>query len=240
MKNIILACLVIVLSFSCKNSKDEQQISDTTETTSRREFKDLIGSYTDTIPCADCAGIVTTIDLKPDSTYIIESIYLKAPQKNVVNYTLGSWLIKDSIITLSTSTQPVLYKAMGNAEIAMLDANGNEIKNTRFDYTLLKATTPFKPVQNIPVTGLFDGAKDTMHFYLCATKKMYPAAISTNEHQMRSQYDKIKTKDYDTVIASVEGHFELRPTPGSTNTKDYFVIDKLKKLTKGADCAAAQ
>lgn len=83
---ISLASLVLVACSKTENKKVEEQTPATTETVSEATVADTAhtaenaldwnGTYKGILPCADCEGIKTELELNSDKTYEIKETYL--------------------------------------------------------------------------------------------------------------------------------------------------------------------
>lgn len=63
------------------------------------------GSFTDTLPCADCPGILTRLQLRPDSIYVFTQEYL---ERDSIPYgTIGRWTANGDRLTLRTFQTPM-------------------------------------------------------------------------------------------------------------------------------------
>lgn len=103
----------------------------------QREFA---GSFTGTLPCADCPGMDVTLVLEPDGTYRTTHVYQERPD--------GSWSIdghwsvesNDSVIRLdpnSKTEEDQLYGIESSGRIVMLDADGKK-PDSGLDYGLTR------------------------------------------------------------------------------------------------------
>ncbi|MBO0932796.1 copper resistance protein NlpE [Fibrella aquatilis] len=94
----------------------------------KKKSVDYQGTYKGTLPCAGCSGIKLEIDLKPDSTYRMMTIYLgKDDEKPITKQGSFSWNKADSLITLNGVTdQPNKY-LVGNNTISQLDMDGTKV-----------------------------------------------------------------------------------------------------------------
>jgi heat shock protein HslJ/uncharacterized membrane protein len=111
MKKIFTFLLPIALLYSCASIKSLNK-------------NDFSGLYQGITPCADCVGIKTSIDIKPDLTYQKTNIYL---EKEVYLKQNGSWKIKnDSTILLNENGQENAYRTR-NGNLIILDGDGNII-----------------------------------------------------------------------------------------------------------------
>ncbi|MBG8553328.1 copper resistance protein NlpE [Hymenobacter guriensis] len=96
----------------------------------------LAGTYTDTIPCADCRGILTNLQLNADSTYVLRETYLdKQPAPTAQR---GNWRLRGQVLTLPPSgTHPGRsYLVETSSQLLLLDGSGKPIRDANLDYSL--------------------------------------------------------------------------------------------------------
>jgi uncharacterized lipoprotein NlpE involved in copper resistance len=88
---------------------------------------DFLGIYKGTLPCADCEGIETIIELGSGNSYIKKTTYLGSENQNV-NETSGTftWNEAGNTITLSNEEMPNQY-FVGENVLFHLDIEGNRI-----------------------------------------------------------------------------------------------------------------
>jgi uncharacterized lipoprotein NlpE involved in copper resistance len=97
------------------------------------------GTYTGTLPCADCPGIDETLVLELDGNFVLTDTYRERPgSTNVVQ---GSWSVEGgSRIRLdpgSKDQQDRLFAIEGTGSLVMLDTEGKPIESP-FDYRLVR------------------------------------------------------------------------------------------------------
>lgn len=100
---------------------------------------DWPGIYRGTLPCADCEGIVTTITLNPDHTYVMSTVYKGKGYKICEHTGKFSWDESGSTIRLGgISGAPDRY-LVGENKLIQLDMEGNRITGALADnYVLAK------------------------------------------------------------------------------------------------------
>jgi copper homeostasis protein (lipoprotein) len=228
---LLLTCLII---YACNSNKGGNKETDSTANKPKGfEVKKFAGVFFDTLPCADCPGIVTQLYLKPDNSFIMEQAYLG---KSVV-YDLGKWSVTDSILKLTGSEGPRQFKVVNFAVIKLLDNEGRMIDDTTNAHIILsRINTPFKPLQPIPVEGIFSANGDTMNIHICAVDNNYPVALSPGALGMKATYNKAVHPKNEPIYTKLEGHFELRPSLTDTSTKDFFVVERFIKFIPGQQC----
>jgi len=100
---------------------------------------DWVGVYEGTLPCADCEGIKTTIELNSDLTYIKKEEYLENKNKKNKFEENGKfeWNTTGSVIILNNSKKRRQYK-VGENKIIHLDNDGQEIPGDLSEMYVLK------------------------------------------------------------------------------------------------------
>ncbi len=88
---------------------------------------DYVGIYKGILPCADCEGIETSIELGSGNSYVKKMIYLgKADQKMIETSGTFTWSEDGSTITLIEDEEPNQY-FVGENVLFHLDMDGNRI-----------------------------------------------------------------------------------------------------------------
>ena len=108
-KNLFLAGILAVGLVSCnsKEQKTEDVIVENTQISTEfadehtaQNSLDWNGTYQGTLPCADCEGIITTITLNPDGTFLSKEEYQKEPNLILENKGNFTWDNSGSIVVL--------------------------------------------------------------------------------------------------------------------------------------------
>lgn len=160
MKNSILAFSAITLTFfSCEKKTETLVTTDNNQDTivvkttdslapnddtgllvdehNSRNSLDWDGIYHATLPCADCEGIHTIIEINQDETYKLTQEYLN---KNLKLEDTGkfSWSADGGKINIKTKENGNFNFIVGEDRLIMLDQEGNEIKGTLAEHYILK------------------------------------------------------------------------------------------------------
>ncbi len=134
---LYLFCLLLITLVSCKNSSETDSSQDDSKTPSQA-FKDehtsqnsldWSGVYTGILPCADCEGIETQIELNPNLSYQKITTYLGKSMEPFSSEGNFSWDDTGSTIQLHNEDSPNSYKVVENALIA-LDMKAEEIEGS--------------------------------------------------------------------------------------------------------------
>lgn len=172
MKNYFLFFLAIFL-VAC-TSKKQNSVS-----TTRSLEEQVISTWEGEIPCADCPGILYTLDLKNDNLYSGKLVYL---EKSVDPFASnGTWSIDAEgkiVLTPSTKGSSSQFLLYNGEYVEMLDADGKKIE-TKLNYKLYKIDSAknsnalnenidneidFKATGNEPFWLLEIDSEKNMHF----------------------------------------------------------------------------
>lgn len=132
--SVIFSVFICASLFSCQSSSTsndrERQLQDSlsmsTEHTSQTAL-DWAGIYQDTLPCADCPGILTTVKLYEDETYSYVAEYID--RKTVVLDTgKFMWYNNGSVVHLKGTDIDTRYK-VGENVLFQADSSGNVMES---------------------------------------------------------------------------------------------------------------
>ena len=148
MKKTILTFALAIILLSCNNKKAENpplaptEIATDTivepETHSAKNSLAYLGSYRGKLPCADCSGIETSLELSEDFSYRLSRKYLGKSDKTVEQKGTYSWnKAGDAIVLENIKNEPNQY-LVGENSLTQLDMNGNKIDGKLASLYLLK------------------------------------------------------------------------------------------------------
>ncbi|BAV09592.1 NlpE-like protein with OB domain [Filimonas lacunae] len=236
--NILLAFACLFTAVSCNNTTKTGEKKDTVnKVVSPFTGKILDGLFADTLPCADCEGIITVLDLNADSTFTLEQEYLGTKEGGHISYQLGKWSAVDSILTLNEITEGNRqYKIVGTNELQTLDNEGVIITGTKVNYTLHRQTGKFAPKKAIQVRGML-AYSDTSRIKICGWGKEYAVTYTPEAATaIKTAAAKIKSKPGERVLTEAEGKFVTQLGVSSSTPKESFVIEKFVKFLPGEKC----
>ena len=112
MKLIHALPVVLVLLASCQGNPPGEKAPVKVENPEPTAPIQWVGLYADTLPCADCPGILTQLDLRADSTYVMRDQYL---ERDSIPYgTIGEWTVSGELLTLRTADVPMKWRMDGS------------------------------------------------------------------------------------------------------------------------------
>lgn len=140
MKKIFILVCSCFFIYACGNNPKSNKSSDTDSTTvvdihNAENALDYQGIYKGTLPAADCPGIETTLTLKKDNSFILQSVYI---DRNSNFNEKGSYSIDGNIITLKPEDGSTQYYKVGENQLQMLNADKEEITGELAPHYILK------------------------------------------------------------------------------------------------------
>jgi heat shock protein HslJ len=137
---ILLVILAALLFAACKISKVRPAAPIPDRHTSQNSL-DWEGLYTGSMPCADCAGVHTKVELKRDLNFRIETRYLGKTGEPEVSTGTFTWNKEGNTIILNgtdKSKVPSYYLVQEN-KLVQLDLNGVKVTGKDAErYNLLR------------------------------------------------------------------------------------------------------
>ena len=103
-----------------------------------RNALDWPGTYTGTLPCADCEGIRTTVTLNDDGNFERELIYLGQTAAPIRETGRFSWNEAGSIVTLDLSGDASQMYQVGENQLFHLDRAGKRVEGDLAGHYILR------------------------------------------------------------------------------------------------------
>lgn len=137
MKRISPLALVLVLA-ACLPAPAPRSASTPTPADTSQTALDWAGVYQGTLPCADCAGIETTLELRADGHYRLSETYL-AKGKPFVTRGTFAWQAGGGAIALDAAASHRRFW-LGEGLIWHLDLEGKVISGALAEAYVLRKT----------------------------------------------------------------------------------------------------
>ena len=132
-------------------------------------------SFSGTLPCADCAGIETTVALFSDTTYRLRERYQGKPGAPVVS--MGRYTHDGATLTLDGVGRTVRFAVVGDDSLRLLDQSGTPIAGT-VPVTLVRADSMDMVREPATYTGTFTHTADAPTFRECGSGQTYTVVMS--------------------------------------------------------------
>ena len=149
-RNFLFAVAAILL-LNCQNPKAENPPLAPTEvevignpenkTQTPTNSRDYLGIYKGTLPCTDCPGIETSLELSEDFGFTMVTKYKGKSDKPIENKGTIRWLADGKTIELDPDKASSQKYLVGEDILTKVNNQGNEIENKPADRYILKKVT---------------------------------------------------------------------------------------------------
>lgn len=164
-------------------------------------------SYRGILPCADCAGMDTSLFLSEDGTFVLQHNDQTTRPGATAFATYGKWArTADKLVLTDTRGEKYYFRPLENG-LEMLDANGVPIKSDHpYRLTATKAPLPMTPMT---MRGMYRYMADAAVFADCFTGVTYPLV---NNVALQKQYLRIQNGPGAAVLLTLNAHFAVVPS----------------------------
>ncbi len=230
--NCILPCL-LVLCAACQtaapgNGKGQWHPSVATP-------PQWTGTYADTLPCADCPGIFTRLDLRPDSTYVLRELYLE--RDSIPFGTIGTWRSHGDRLTLNTFGDPLQWRWAGDS-LQRLGPGGEAISTSLPN--AVRRVPSLQP-SAMHLTGGYFFQDGSHSFTPCGTTLSFPVlADPVNAPGPVQQLDQTYVKEVKEagrpLYVQITATIRSGPAMEGDGTQEYIQVDQVDGLNMLQGC----
>jgi heat shock protein HslJ/uncharacterized lipoprotein NlpE involved in copper resistance len=194
----------------------------------------LPATYKGTMPCADCPGIATTLNLRADSIFVLRSVYMDRDGDPHVD--LGRWSVdSDHRLTLRSGTEvPRMFSIVDAGTLRQLDLQGQPIAST-LNYDLVRAAQMDPIRDSFPMRGLFTYMADSARLVECLTGKSWRVAQKVDYLALERAYTGGNNAGRPALV-TLEGHFAMEPRMEGTGEEEVIVVDRFIKIQDSESC----
>lgn len=164
-------------------------------------------SYEGVLPCADCAGLSTSLFLNEDGSFILQETYLETKKGDDTFVSQGTWVrTADKLVLTEKNGEKRYFLPVGKG-FQLLDRNGKKI-DSKLNYLLSPTDKPLPQIPQ-PLTGLYTYLADAAVFKDCATGKTFPVV---NNIALEKGYLQARSALGEPVFLMLNGYFSMQPS----------------------------
>ncbi len=184
---------------------------------------DWTGFYADTVPCADCPGIVERLHLRADSTYVMTDAYL---DRDSIPYgRMGGWSVNGDTLILRTGGDARLWVTGGN-RLDPLDREGKPLAGPLSRSIARVDSFTYGPMH---LNGGYVYYADAHSFKPEGSRYAFPVAADSTSAQLEERY-RTQVKDppapLDVAITAV---LRSGPAMEGDGTEEYIHVLRVDK-----------
>ena len=199
----------------------------------------LPASFVGKLPCADCPGIQTHLDLWPDGAFHARQEYLG---KDVTRDLLGRWRVDPArkAVILDGSAGTVLQLGVeGPNELRLLDRQGKPIAS-KLPHELVSNGTLEPTELKMTLGGEMTYFADSPRIVLCATGRNHPIAMEADFLEAQEIYRQRAKPPGSPLYVTFEGTIVQRPKMEGEGTETAVVIRRFINAWPGQTCERAR
>jgi uncharacterized lipoprotein NlpE involved in copper resistance len=229
-----LVALIMFATISCSDGVEvTTDISaSASKVTPRVQLNELARFYSDTLPCASCAGIVTNIAILNDSLYFITELYLS---ENPVPFgRMGRYKREGDHLFLFGGEDSADRFEILSGQLKKLDKKGEEIVNG-LDYTLEEVPMPKNLLDQVFLAdGELSIENKQVKFKPCRQDEPWQVIQDKGAKEAEKYLQKDKSEDLGTVV--VRATVQLKSLNDGAGVNDYQI--QLMKINSrlGTSC----
>ncbi len=197
------------------------------------------------LPCADCAGILTTLVLDPDGSYALDEAYLGLSAERIADGdtlmgTRGRWTasLDGGRIRLTGEDQgPRYLRLTGEGTLRQLDREGGEIESEH-NHELSRLPDIPDLLGRLRFLGAFRYMADAALVVPCAGGLQFPVAMEGAYLELERDYGAQATAPGAPWLVHLRGAVAERPAMEGPGTEAAFVVQSHEAARPGTPCAA--
>lgn len=194
------------------------------------------GLFAGTLPCADCPGIRTTLQLRPDARFLLHELYEGRGEQAVAS-DFGHWQEADGRVTLAGKGQPRQFRRDGPDRLRLLDLAGSEIRSP-LPYDLHRDTRTAAIAAPVSLHAAFTYQADAPRLRDCATGLDLPVAMTADYPALERGYLAVRPAPGAPVVVQVDVTLEMQPAMEGDGRTESWVVRRFATALPGAACPA--
>ncbi|MCU0318937.1 MAG: copper resistance protein NlpE N-terminal domain-containing protein [Flavobacteriales bacterium] len=238
-------CLLLLLVTACDRPSAPtvpQHAPGAVEQVAATELPAISGYYEDTLPCADCPGIVTQLWVRSDSTYILRQHYID--REPLPFGSIGQWHYGNDVLRLEGSGDGPDFFRPTSEGLLLVNEQG-EASSTGLDNTLDRnADESPDEIPRMRITGTFTYFADAMNFRPCGARSSWPCAGgeewtdegergSLNSRELERHYLRSVAQGGDPWTIEVECTMAMGPAMEGDGADEYIFIHRVLGEVQG-------
>ncbi|MBX3133504.1 MAG: copper resistance protein NlpE N-terminal domain-containing protein [Gemmatimonadaceae bacterium] len=195
--------------------------------------------FAGTLPCADCPGIETWLQLNPDGSYRLRERWLD--RSAAARLRVGRWTIsRDSIpqvALLGSDSTPRRFAMTGALTLRELAQDGSAIES-QLPLDLARVSLPADWNASLQMRGEFRYFADAATIVACDGGMQYPVAGDSAFIRLQRAYVQENLGTLSAILVDASGRLEVRPGMEEGTRAETFVVDSFRVVDRKAPCNA--
>ena len=195
--------------------------------------------YEGILPCADCAGIRYSVDLRADRVYFLRRTYLGKHDGVDESFDdIGVWSASPdahAIILRGGREAPLSFSIENSETLRKLDVEGKPIVSA-LNYEI-RRNASYRPLEpRALMRGIYSYMADSGWFRECITQLKLPVAQAGDNAALESAYGRARKEPNEQLLVNLEGRIALRPRMEGGGEQQSLVVDRFINVWPGQAC----
>ncbi len=195
----------------------------------------LPATFRGDLPCADCAALRYWLNLFPDGSYFLSTLY--EGRSTEPAYDIGAWAVASDRSTLMLQggrEAPLRLRIVDEGTLRLLGQDGRDIES-KLNYALARQPQlePMEP--RLMMRGMYHRKGGAGVFTECLTQQRWAVAPSEASAALVRAYDDARRATSDELLASVEGEVRQLPKPDG-KAQPTLVVRRFIGVWPGETC----
>ena len=197
---------------------------------------ELPATFAGDLPCGDCEGLRTQLDLFADGSFFKRTISL-GRDHGAVSDAIGTWTLSDdgSTLTLFGGERPDSFRVIDRSTLRKLDREGHEIASP-LNYSLERTATFAALEPHLEMQGMFRYLADAGSFEECLTGRRFPVAQQGDNAALEQAYLAARREPGEPLLVSLVGHIASRPAMEGDAQVLAVVPERFLAVSPGESC----
>ncbi len=195
--------------------------------------------YQGDLPCADCAGIRYSLDVRADRVFFLRQSYLgKGAGEGESFDDIGTWTLSpdaNTVILRGGREAPVMFSIENTETLRKLDTEGNPITST-LNYEL-KRNASYKPLEpRVQMRGMYSYMADAGLFRECITQLKLPVTQTGDNAALERAYTGARQQPGQEVLVNLEGRIAMQPRMEGSGQQQSVIVERFIAASPGESC----
>jgi copper homeostasis protein (lipoprotein) len=197
----------------------------------------LPGTFSGDLPCADCAALRYRLNLFPDGSYFLSTLYEGRSTEPV--YDIGGWAVasdRSTLVLHGGHEAPLRFRIVDASTLRMQGQDGRDIES-KLSYALTRQAR-FEPMEpRLVVRGMYRSVADVGTFTECLTRQRWPVAQLGANAALEREYLKVQREPDAELLVNVEGEVKQLPK-AEGGMQPTLVVQRFIGAWPGETCGA--
>lgn len=230
-RHSFFAILILFASCGYENTGEKAPVT-VPETPAVRPEVNWVGFYADTLPCADCPGILTQLELRADSTFVLRERYL---DRDSIPYgRIGRWSVSGKKLLFG----PTAAWMQGPDGLERLGRDGLP-SATELPNSIVRVANFGSSAMHL--TGGYVYYADSHGFTPCGSAFAIPVAMdgagtTSAGQELERTYMKQVKHPPDPLFVQVTASIRTGPAMEGDGTEEYLHIERVERVLEMQNC----